>query len=336
MRSFLKRLALVLASTLLALSLCEGAIQVMLSRPALLRHLPDRLQGGFRRIYMDYDRAIVQFVPACARYDAELLYTLRPGRCVFSAREFSNELRINRLGVRDDEQALVAPEIVVVGDSYAMGWGVDEEVRFAALLKRQTGYRVLDAAVPSWGTAREFKFLDRVDLSQVKFIVIQYDENDDPENIDFLDNHNALRTHSESDYLAVVKDEAQRRRYYWGKYFFALLRRHFSGRAEAAEADEARAPEAFLNAIAHAGRQSLDSVQLLAFSSHGDQEFFPKMDALRHDPRYPRFIREMKLLDLTPLLTADCYYLLDDHFNARGHSVVANELLQRIGRKGTP
>jgi len=45
--------------------------------------------------------------------------------------EFTNEVRVNHLGVRDDEASLVAPDVIVIGDSHAMGWGVDQGARCA-------------------------------------------------------------------------------------------------------------------------------------------------------------------------------------------------------------
>ena len=75
-----------------------------------------------REYYGGFDRAILQTDPRFARYDPELFYTMRPGRFVFAQREFAHEFRVNSLGVRDEEGALDAPEIVVIGDSVAMGW----------------------------------------------------------------------------------------------------------------------------------------------------------------------------------------------------------------------
>lgn len=121
--------------------------------------------------YMDWERSIVQYEPACARYDAELTYTLRPGTCWFANREFDVELRINSLGVRDDEAALTAPEIVVLGDSFTMGWGVAQEQAFPHRLARLTGRRVLNAGVSSYGTARELEMYRRVDRKATTHLI---------------------------------------------------------------------------------------------------------------------------------------------------------------------
>ena len=83
---------------------------------------------GARRYYTDFDRAIIQFLPDCFRYHAELGYTLRPGDCRFANQEFDTAVRGgNSVGLRDRETSLRRPTIVTLGDSYTMGWGVPEE-----------------------------------------------------------------------------------------------------------------------------------------------------------------------------------------------------------------
>lgn len=89
----------------------------------------------------------VQYLPECARYDSELGYTLQPGNCVFENTGFSTELGVNSAGFRDDEASLNAPEIVVLGDSQAMGWGVGQGMTFADLIETETGRKTLNTGV---------------------------------------------------------------------------------------------------------------------------------------------------------------------------------------------
>jgi hypothetical protein len=84
--------------------------------------------------------------------------------------------------LRDDEESLFSPEIVVVGDSQAMGWGVSQDLTFSSLLENALGKPILNAAISSYGTARELKILERIDLSNLKFLIIQYSDNDYREN----------------------------------------------------------------------------------------------------------------------------------------------------------
>jgi len=132
----------------------------------------------FLRFEYYYRRHIIQLDERTARHDPELLYTLRPGQFIFSNVEYSTPYVVNSLGVRDDERSLAQPEIVVVGDSYAMGWGVQQSESFPEVLERRTGRRVLNAAVASYGTVREMRLLGRIDLSRTTTLIVQYCAND--------------------------------------------------------------------------------------------------------------------------------------------------------------
>ena len=61
----------------------------------------------------------------------------------------------------------------MLGDSHAMGWGVGQGGSAAAGLARKSGRRVLNAAVSSYGTARELSLLDWLDASRLRVLVVQ-------------------------------------------------------------------------------------------------------------------------------------------------------------------
>ena len=66
----------------------------------------------------------------------------------------------------------------MLGDSYAMGWGVEQGESFPEILEAATGLRVLNAGVPSYGTPRELLMLERLDrfldLSQRRMKCIKF------------------------------------------------------------------------------------------------------------------------------------------------------------------
>src|SRR4029453_16623439 len=66
--------------------------------PRLLSHAKGIVVNAYRSYYINFDRDDIQYNPACARYDPDLFYTLKPGSCTFANREFSVEYRINSLG----------------------------------------------------------------------------------------------------------------------------------------------------------------------------------------------------------------------------------------------
>ena len=204
----LARFAVILAIQLvIAAVLSEGLLLAMYRFPAAW--YPAGLMNFLRTEYF-YSRHIVQMDERTARYDAELFYTLQPGAFMFSNPEFSTQYVVNRIGVRDNQRSLEQPEIVVAGDSYAMGWGVQQDESFPELLERRTGRRVLNAAVSSYGTVRERRLLDRVDLSRATTLVVQYAPNDFAENDEFKKRGNQYTASSREEWLAAIAEHARR------------------------------------------------------------------------------------------------------------------------------
>src|SRR5690606_12788483 len=89
----------------------------------------------------------------------------------------------NSLGVRDDEGSLRNPAIIVLGDSHGMGWGVEHHQRFSEVIEKKLNTTVLNTSITSYGTYRETKLLNELDLSSCKLLIIQYCNNDLEENL---------------------------------------------------------------------------------------------------------------------------------------------------------
>lgn len=90
-----------------------------------------------------------------------LRFTLRPG---FQGRisnlvEFDTEVGVNAWGMRDDEIPTKAPDeerLLILGDSFVFGWGVEAEETFTEQLERELSsshpsLRVLNGGVPGYG-----------------------------------------------------------------------------------------------------------------------------------------------------------------------------------------
>jgi hypothetical protein len=175
-------------------------------------------QAALIDYYNGWDRRLPQLTPACAHYDSILGYALKPARCRFTNREFSVDMVINSGGFRDDERGLAAPDVVVIGDSYAMGWGVAQDSTFADQLEARTGLTTLNTGVSSYGTARELLSLGRVNLADARYLIIQYCDNDFRENSEFVAGHGHLSISSRAAYDTNVAQHERSLRYYPGKY----------------------------------------------------------------------------------------------------------------------
>ncbi len=75
----------------------------------------------------------------------------------FAGRQWKNTgdydvaVRINRLGFRDSKDIadVTARDIVVVGDSFSFGWGVEEHERYSSLLESRLSIPVFNIAIPT-------------------------------------------------------------------------------------------------------------------------------------------------------------------------------------------
>ena len=157
-----------------------------------------------REVY-ERHRSIWQAQRECIVFDEVLFYKPRPGECIFSNVEFSTILSFDHNGFRRTSPALkqdsklVSGRVVVLGDSQAMGWGVQDGETFASVLAVEHGFEVFNLGVASYGTARELLRLRREFwLRSGDVVVIQYHSNDLVENLAFL-NPEGMHAHSPAD-----------------------------------------------------------------------------------------------------------------------------------------
>ena len=333
-RRWLTLTAFNLAAIAVLLALPEATAHFLLEFPAPLR---GRTLEVFRTYYMLRDRKIIQFLPECAVYDPELTYTLKPGgECRVVNREHTIDYSINSKGLRDDESSLHGPEIIVLGDSHAMGWGAPQDATFPEILQRRSGRKVLNAAISSYGTTRQIKMLERLDTSRMQSLVVQYSDNDYPENRTYLD-RGRLPVSPPSIYDELVQLHAAAARYYPGKHtglVFEAWRHVRKTESEAEQPDLARQEaRAFLNAL-FSSRTDLERVSVVVIEINGyalnDARF---TDALTEalgasGPAGPA----ITVLDLSSHLREDQYFVLDDHLTAEGHRTVAEALLPHLSR----
>lgn len=139
-----RNVLLVFGGIVTAFFVIEMLAVFLLNDPQFAQKTPPPLLNRIRALYMN-ERKIIQFENACSGHDSELTYRMKPPGCVFQNREYRNHFSINHQGFRDDEGSLMGPEIIVLGDSVAAGWGVDQDDTFSQLLEKMTGKKVLNA-----------------------------------------------------------------------------------------------------------------------------------------------------------------------------------------------
>jgi hypothetical protein len=232
--------------------------------------------------------------------------------------------------------------VIVLGDSHAMGWGVEQDEAFPRVAASRSGLRVLNAAVSSYGTVRERMLLDRLDTSRLRVLVIQYSDNDVAENEAFRSGNNQLPITSRDRYDEIVRYYRSQRPYYPGKYVIRLFMK--ITRLERPEPDAlkpstiAPSDEAglFLHAILEAGRTNLEHVHLVVLEIDQNLQhprtFIAALTQASQRPDLPLFLRRLITLDTSSIVGAEDFYVLDDHLTARGHARIGEALGMLLGR----
>jgi hypothetical protein len=87
-------------------------------------------------------------------HEVEGVYLATPNasaRQVKNTGDFDVAVRINRYGLRDDADIARAgnDDLVVVGDSFVWGWGVEAEQRFSNLLQATSPVRIFNLSTPT-------------------------------------------------------------------------------------------------------------------------------------------------------------------------------------------
>lgn len=321
---------------LITAALAEAMLALLGHVPALAR-LPVIGDLG-KEIYMG-SRNLVTMSEECGAWDADVTYLLKPGGCTFSNTEYRTTIRVNSAGLRGGDEALRAPEVIVLGDSYAMGWGVEEQEAFPALLAASTGRRTLNAGIASFGTVRELKLLSRLDLSRLSTLLIQFCNNDYVENEAWVRDGGRLPTLSREEWEGWVRRDVAYRRYWPGRYLYWMLSPRLERlfrRTAPPPGPDPKDPVVrknqvdFFIRVMEASPVDLSNVDVIVFELNGrnlDADWFGPM--LREEMRrrggirgVPRFVS----IDVAPSLDADDFYVLDEHLNPAGHRKVAGIL----------
>ena len=169
-RGWLGRLGLVVASCAFTLGLFEVVLHLV---PALSRATTRDERFAFNPY----------------RPDGRLGFALRPGvRVRHVEPDFSVTVAVNALGMRGPDRGLSRPagaaRILLLGDSFAFGWGVEQEEAFGARLERLLSERVgpvevLVAAVPGYSTDQHYIYLQTQGLAlHPDLILLASGEND--------------------------------------------------------------------------------------------------------------------------------------------------------------
>jgi hypothetical protein len=312
------------------LYLCLGTVMYFIGFLLLRSGIPTDfpwLHAVQKNLYHGGIRNIWQNQPGCVAFDEQLIYRPKDGSCAFSNAEFRTVLNFSgRVRVHKPVAAGRAG-IAVVGDSHAMGWGVNDPETFSALMQERLGRPVFNLAVSSYGTARELIALENSGLlDKVDTVVIQYSDNDVDENTHFKP---VAATESRGKFAQVIDHgpsslSAQLPFLYAGwryaiKVPFAAIKSLWRDKPAA---DFALHYHPLMAVIRR--HESLKDKRVIVFYSNGGGAQFRNFPS-GPDPK----LVHVRFVDLGT--GPENYFALDDHLTAQGHRYVAEKLAEVIG-----
>jgi hypothetical protein len=276
-------------------------------------------------------RSIIQGDANCAAPDENLGYVAKNGDCEFSNFEFDTTLKFSDSGaVIDTKVDKSLPEIIVVGDSHAMGWGVSYNETFAYKLGN-LGYKVRNYSMSSYGTEQEINSALKSDIfNESRYVVFQYCENDISINkrdlseyVTWVFKDYSKRATKNIETLSFNQKMTNAAQLLYKEYSFTetlsypikILKTVHSGDYKSAHSAEetVKHQEYFLKVINRYPK--IQEKKIIAFYSNGYGRKFESWE---------RVSGNVNFVDLN--LSRDNYNAIDDHLNLKGHLSISSAL----------
>jgi hypothetical protein len=297
--------------------------------------IPGFLKNEFKNYYSSFERNIIDFEP-CSVYDSTYSYKLIPGLAfTFGNIEYKNKYVVNSESLRDQEDAMMGPQIICLGNSYTLGIGVEQNATFPDLIAAKTGKSVLNTGNSSYGTVLELKRLIDADTSYLQYVVLQYSKYDVYENAAFVNNRQYLRVRSDSAYKKAVRQYKWRKEYFPGKYATTIGYNYLKGIARSLKkkkyflsGDADSSANYFLKVIDKYNLGTNLRILVTEINDYNDMDsgFLPAVDSLLQLSEFARLKGRIKTVNVAGLLTRDDYYVIDSHLRPSGHQKVAERI----------
>lgn len=258
-------------------------------------------------------------IPGCITPDPDLIYKPTNGTCKFDDIEFKTTLNFTDAG-RDTGPKPEGTGIAVIGDSHAMGWGVNDRETFSSHLQALSGRPVYNLGVASYGTARELIRLEKSGvLDKIDTIIIQYCNNDQSENLQF---DTASRQQLADKVFAADKVPAApqpAKLQYIARGYGLALAAPFRSLSESLRRKNFKPHYDAFIPVLEKHQDTLKNKRVIVFYSNPYGQKYRNFPVGR-DARLPN----VYFVDLE--LSPSIYRKLDNHLTPAGHRVVAERL----------
>lgn len=262
-------------------------------------------------------------MPGCITPDPDLIYKPANGTCKFDDIEFKTTLTFTDAG-RNTGPKPGGTGIAIIGDSHAMGWGVNDRETFAAQLQALSGRPVYNLGVASYGTARELIRLEKSGvLDKVDTVIIQYCNNDKSENLKFeTASHQEVAAKVFAPNKAPAAPQPAKLAFIARGYWMALAAPFRSASERLRRKDFDSHYAAFIPVL-EKHRDALKDKRVIVFYSNPYGQKYRNFPAGK-DARMANV--HFVDLDLSPAL----YRKLDNHMSPDGHRAAAERLLSSL------
>ena len=271
------------------------------------------LWGGLRDIWQSHKE--------CIEFDQDLIFIPKKTTCIFKNFEYDTSLTFDNFGRYADHPISNGNGIAVLGDSHAMGWGVNDEETFSAILEKKIDRPVYNLAVSGYGTFKKIIRLQKSDLLDlVDTVVIQYTYNDWGENTSYKKN---TLEEAEEKFNVVSKSDPMG--------FFKKLRKSFRY-SLTIPIDLITKKNQIMDFDHHKKRlyevinefTFLKEKKIILFYSNGYNMQFGNFPFNRKSS----VIKNLYFADLG--LNEEHFFKIDGHLNNFGHQVVAENLYKLL------
>ncbi len=312
------------------------------------RFIPAKFLPGFRYYYENYERDILQYNNKISIYDSSVFYKMKPNdRFLFTNVEFSDSVFTNSLGFRSDENSAANKKIICAGDSYTLGWGVQQQETYCNQLQNLINMPVLNTAMSSYGTAREIATVKKLDLSGVKYLIIQYSYNDFEENESYACHHDSLIISSKNVYDTICDELEWSKKYFPGKCFFTISKIILSKKLsdlkekffkknihETKTNHNDISAQYFLEVLKNSGID-FKKIRVIVFDiceyQQLNNDFINALEKHLALPENSQFFNNnIHLLRVTDVLSPKDFYILDGHIQATGQKKIALQIAHLI------
>jgi hypothetical protein len=312
------------------------------------RFIPAKLLPSFRYYYENYQRDILQYNDKISIYDSSVFYKMKSAsHFLFKNIEFSDSVFTNSLGFRSDETSVRNKKIICAGDSYTLGWGVQQHETYCDQLQNLINMPVLNTAMSSYGTAREIATVKKLDLTGAKYLIIQYSYNDFEENESYVRHHDSLIISPKNVYDTICDELSWSKKYFPGKCFFTISKIFLSSKLSAlklkfskknvqsTEPDHNNISAQYFLEVLKTSGIDFKKTQVIVFDICEYQQlnngFINALEKRLMLPENSQFFNNnIHLLHVTDVLSPQDFYILDGHIRSTGQKKIALQIAHLI------